>query len=137
MNDIERPMGDLDLIMPTRYWFKFYHDCWPLGGRHGWQLVTMGPGDDKRRFDPPYLAHMMYGLEVNIFFCWRTRDYGNIDYNKVWRESEIIDGVRCQSLKDCLEWKLDVRRAKDQADILRILERYPELIANENSPTEA
>lgn len=121
MHGIEREMGDLDVFMATQDWFKFWE-------RFGWELITTSPFDPKRRQDPPYLEETLYDLKVNVFFGWRMRDIGNIDLNKVWRDSVLIDGVRCQTLQATLEWKMETRREKDIPDILAILQSHPELI---------
>lgn len=118
MHGMDRELGDVDLFVSTRDWFNMYWDIDLY-----WKVFTTDPSDPKRRHDPPYLYCKMYGIEVNVFFCWRIRDKGNLDLNKAWQESEIIDGVRCSSLKDLCDWKREVARDKDAEDI-RMIEEY-------------
>lgn len=111
-----KPMGDIDIFLATRPWFDLYH-----GG--GWELFTTPPEDADRAADPPYLYRTMYGIEVNVFFDWRTREVGNLDINWWLRNAEEVEGVPCTTLEFMLDWKLSVMREKDLEDISAI-QRY-------------
>lgn len=110
MHGMDRVPEDLDFFVPTAHWLELYHD-----GR--WDVLCTEPDDAKQRFDPPILTAKMYSIEVNVFSAWRIRDRGNADLNLEWKRSEIVDGVRCLSLKRLQEWKAEQLREKDVPDV--------------------
>lgn len=116
----ERPLGDIDLFVPTVIWFNLY------GRNDGWRLWATASNDQRRRFDPPYLIKEMYGVDVNIFFQWRVRHIGDIDVNFWDTNSVFISGYRCVPPQLLLEWKQAVGRTKDFEDIL-LLRKYLDL----------
>lgn len=121
MHDMDRELGDLDLFMATRHWFLFR---WS----NDWITITTDPDDLEHRFDPPYLEKYIDGLKVNIFFTWRVRKNDtDLDANRLWKETELVEGVACSPISFLLEWKKAVMREKDLPDIKAILQRYPEL----------
>jgi hypothetical protein len=105
-----RPVGDLDLFIATEDWFSLYHT-------HQWDLITTDPNDPARRCDPPYLSRVIGGLEVNVFFEWRTRRWGNFDVNYKIAHAETVRGWPCVPLRVVLAWKQEVGRSKDTDDI--------------------
>jgi hypothetical protein len=114
--DRAKPMGDLDIFIPTRTWFA-------LMSTGEWDVWTTDPADPARRVDPPYLVKIVDGLEVNVFFQWRKRGVGDIDVAFWLHNSEEVDGLPCIPLQFILDWKREVGRAKDVDDIA-LLERH-------------
>lgn len=114
----ERPLGDIDLFVPTRVWLGIRDR--PGGG---WDTWTTAPDDNKRRCDPPYLIKEMYGVEVNIFFQWRQRGVGDIDVNFWFYNAIEVCGYQCINPALMLDWKLKMGRNKDLEDIL-LLRKY-------------
>lgn len=111
---IDREIGDLDIMTTTRYWFELAKDP-------SWRVWTTDPNDVKRRCDPPYLYKTVDGIEVNIFFDWRIRDRGNIDFNEVFRNRRIkLRGWPCVDLEFLFDWKAEVARPKDLRDLMLI-----------------
>jgi hypothetical protein len=111
----ERPLGDIDLFIPTRVWFRLQRRTGPQGG---WEVWTTEADDEKRRCDPPYLFKEMYGVEVNIFFQWRIRHVGDIDVHFWWKNAVQIAGYNCIAPQLLLDWKQTMGRNKDLEDIL-------------------
>lgn len=108
-----RPLGDIDLFVPTRTWFGILNRP-----SNDWELWTTDPMDKKRRCDPPYLISHMYGVEVNIFFQWRVRNVGDIDVNWFFNNSIELCGYNCVDPRLILDWKQQMGRNKDLEDIL-------------------
>lgn len=113
----ERPLGDIDIFLPTRIWFDLYNR-----GKRNWKLWTTEPADDKRACDPPYLVQDFRGIDFNIFFQWRVRGIGDIDVNQWNYNSWVCAGYRCVPLELMLDWKQAVGRDKDLSDILLLRE---------------
>jgi hypothetical protein len=113
LHDIQRekPMGDVDIFVPTRTWFEMQKDA-------RWKVWTTNPHDKASRCDPPYLVREVEGLEVNVFFGWRRRGIGDIDVNLWFANAEVVRGFRCVPLPMILHWKEEMGRAKDLTDIL-------------------
>jgi hypothetical protein len=126
----EKPLGDLDVFLATRPWFDLLdqRELWtPTDGDGGplWGVFTTRPDDFKRRCDPPYLHRVMHGLEVNIFFAWRTRGVGDIDANLWVHNAQDVRGWPCVPLRFLFDWKVTTGRAKDVTDV-RLIAEYLE-----------
>lgn len=119
----EKPLGDLDVFVSTRLWFKVLLNQ-PRSDRNRWSIFTTDPTDPQRRLDPPYLYRDMHGVEVNLFFNWRTRGVGDIDCNLWVHNAEVVDGLRCVPLYMLFNWKVQVGRAKDTTDVRLIAEFF-------------
>lgn len=115
----DRPMGDVDIFVPTRTWFELQKD-------RRWKVWTASPSIPSCRCDPPYLAREIEGLEVNVFFAWRRRGVGDIDVNLWFANGEWVDGWRCVPLPMVLHWKEEMGRAKDLDDILLLRAHFLE-----------
>lgn len=111
----DRPMGDLDVFVSTRLWFKMY-EARRLRVPH-WSLFTTDPEDPKKRSDPPYLHATIHGFPVHIFFQWRHRSMGNIDLGFWFLNAVMVDDIPCADLRFIFDWKREVGREKDQADV--------------------
>lgn len=112
----EHPLSDLDIFCSTRLWFDRLYDY--AGG--GWRVYTTSPMDPARKCDPPYLYKVIDGLEVNLFFGWRARDYGNLNVNSTIEYAEEVAGWPSMTLGKLLAWKQAANREKDQSDIMAI-----------------
>jgi hypothetical protein len=126
----DRPMGDVDIFLATRTWFRYYHEGLvglldPNTQNHPWKVFTTDPDDPDRRCDPPYLYKEMHGIEVNIFSSWRLRGIGDINASELIRDAEMVEGWPCASLEFLLSWKDEVGRAKDTKDI-EVLKKHLE-----------
>lgn len=135
MIDNGRPMGDLDIFVATYQWFKIanqrdnvYQD------KAVWRLKTPDPNDPEARHDPPYLTQEIFGLNVDIFFTWRTRFIADLDCNYCTANAEIIAGYPCAPLDKIIEWKSQKLRGKDAQDIAAIQRARPDLFPGKVSP---
>lgn len=122
----EKPMGDLDIFCATRVWFNLLSKQHEYGGGEAavaptWQLFLTDPTDPKRRCDPPYLFANMYGLEVDVFFEWRTRSTGNFNVAFYIHNAVMVEGIPCAPLQFIVDWKRQEGRAKDTIDVAAIL----------------
>lgn len=120
LHGIERKqkLSDLDIFCSTRLWFDLLFADGPKANpEDGWGVYTASPRDPSRKCDPPYLYKDVEGLEVNLFFGWRARDYGNINANSCIEYAEEIAGWPCMRLGRLLAWKEAADRRKDQDDI--------------------
>lgn len=115
-----RDFGDVDVAVPTAYWFELYSDF------DNWAVITPDQDDARRRCDPPYLARTINGVEIHVFHGWRRRpdetEYN--DFNLVFTEGiEYVQGWPCIKLNILLRQKIDAvnwggePRAKDIKDI--------------------
>lgn len=119
--DRGKPMGDLDVFVATRTWFKMLEDP-------RWCLFTTDPDDPKRRSDPPYLTRKMHGLRVDVFFGWRVRHVGDMDVAFWILNAVDVEGVPCARLQFVLDIKRELGRAKDVWDIRVLEERLGEAV---------
>lgn len=128
-----RHVGDIDVGVPTRYWFLLYET-------REWGLWTPDTLDDGSRCDPPYLIREVNGTEVHVFHAWRWRGKEETDFNDfnlVFREGiEIVKGWPCIKLPWLLRQKVDAVvncyeggyiRQKDVTDISLIVEALGEV----------
>lgn len=125
--DRGKPMGDLDIFVPTRRWFELFAadnaGSTSFSWWSPWEVFTTDPTDRLRRQDPPYLTREIMGLRVDVFHSWRVRHVGDFDVAFYMANSVVIDGVPCVPLQFILDWKSEVGRAKDQVDI-EVLKRW-------------
>lgn len=120
-----KPMGDLDIFCTTSLWFHLTNqvsfsetdDERLLLRKEQWNIVVPNPRDKTRRADPPILRRMLYGLNVDVFFNWRTRPKGNLDVNFLLNQAIFINDIPCVPMQHVYDWKCEVGRAKDQRDI--------------------
>lgn len=115
--DRGKQIGDIDLFVTTETWFRMQQSGL-------WSSYITSDRDDKRRHDPPFLYRKFRWsiegvdtMEVNVFFEWRTREWGNIDVKTLFEEAREIDKILCVSMPWLLEWKQGVQRPKDLPDI--------------------
>lgn len=110
----EKSLSDLDIFCSTHLWFDL------MSANKGWCWWATQGMDPARRCDPPYLYKTVEDLEVNLFYGWRARNYGNINVNMSIETAEEVKGWPCMKLPRLLSWKQAANREKDQADIKAI-----------------
>jgi hypothetical protein len=127
MHGIDRRMRDVDIFCATQTWFSLMSRAIgeTLSGEHKWSVFATDPDDPQKRCDPPYLYRTMHDIEVNVFSGWRRRGVGDIDVAFWIHNAVMVDGIPCVNLQFILDWKLEVGRDKDVADI-PLLQEYLE-----------
>jgi hypothetical protein len=114
MHGIDRTMRDVDIFCATATWLSIYSERYR---GHPWEVFATDPDDTMRRCDPPYLYRTMHDIEVNVFQSWRKRGVGDIDTAFWIHNAEMVGDIPCVSLQFLLDWKIEVGRSKDIADI--------------------
>jgi hypothetical protein len=128
-----RPMGDLDIFLATRQWFRLHYlsshnlPVYDGGPHYRFDLRTPDPDAPQARHDPAYLERVIGGLPVHVFSAWRVRHVADIDCNFLTLNAETVEGWPCAPLQMVLDWKCQKLRAKDTIDVEAIYRARPEL----------
>lgn len=115
-----RRVNDVDIFVTTSLWFRVY------ANQDGWKIYRTDPKDVVRRCDPPFLYKEINGIEVNLFFGWKTRGpMSQLDTASLMSRAEIVLGIPCIPLVELYHLKKAVGRDKDLED-LQLIDRWRE-----------
>lgn len=117
LRDIRR-VNDVDIFVTTDLWFRVY------ANQDGWKIYRTDPYDTVRRCDPPFLYKEVNGVEVNLFFGWKTRGpMSQLDTASLMSRSEEVCGIPCVPLVELYQLKKAVGRTKDVKD-LKLIDKW-------------